>query len=356
MKFSICIPNFNYAHYLGKTLQSVLTQSHADFEIWLSDNASTDQSVALANGLGDPRIQCHVNRRNVGFAGNLDRAAAHATGERIIMLSSDDLMLPGALEAYQKLRTALGNAAERAVFSSDCTIIDGDDQQTGTLQMDASLWKETRHHADLSAAVGAEVVSMDAGALLRASLLQLKNPLSFLATCYPRELYLAVEGYGGSRQFVPDKTFHWKLLSAADRAYLIRIPLFAYRVHTSNQTSQETGLGALKLMIDQYAATFDLDNETMQRAGLNRNDLTDAFVEFDIGRHGLATLARGERTKARRIHTFGKAAYPLQTKRNRKARILSVLLAAGPLGTWIAKRAYAKHLASRESSNHLESR
>ncbi len=97
MKFSICIPNYNYERYLGRTIRSVLDQPDADLEILISDNASTDGSVALAHSFADPRIHIHVNSVNVGFAGNLDRAARMATGQWMIMLSSDDLAPAGAL-------------------------------------------------------------------------------------------------------------------------------------------------------------------------------------------------------------------------------------------------------------------
>ena len=46
-RFSVCIPNFNYEAYLGETLDSVLDQTLRDLEVVVSDNASTDGSVAL---------------------------------------------------------------------------------------------------------------------------------------------------------------------------------------------------------------------------------------------------------------------------------------------------------------------
>ena len=116
MKFSICIPNYNYERYLGRTIASVREQQDVDLEILMSDNASTDGSVALAQSFGDPRIQVHVNAVNVGFAGNLDRAARMATGEWMIMLSSDDLARPGALTTYRGVIDELGLAAEGAVL------------------------------------------------------------------------------------------------------------------------------------------------------------------------------------------------------------------------------------------------
>ena len=125
MKFSICIPNYNYERYLGSTIRSVLEQADVDLEILLSDNASTDGSVALAQSFGDPRIQVRVNAVNVGFAGNLDRAARLATGDWLIMLSSDDLALPGALASYRRLIEALGSGSRRGCADRD----DADDFQ-----------------------------------------------------------------------------------------------------------------------------------------------------------------------------------------------------------------------------------
>ena len=81
MKFSICIPNFNYERYIGRTIRSVLEQSHEDLEILIADNASTDRSVEVIQSIKDARIHVRVNACNVGFAGNLDRAASNAGGD-----------------------------------------------------------------------------------------------------------------------------------------------------------------------------------------------------------------------------------------------------------------------------------
>ena len=140
MKFSICIPNYNYERYLGRTISSVREQQDADLEILMSDNASTDGSVALAQSFADPRIQVHVNAVNVGFAGNLDRAARMASGEWLVMLSSDDLARPGALATYGRLIEALGPAAEGAVLTSSMDMIDSDDRLIDHIGKDESVW------------------------------------------------------------------------------------------------------------------------------------------------------------------------------------------------------------------------
>ena len=172
----------------------------------------------------------------------------------------------------------------------------------------------------------------------------MKNPFNFAATCYPRRLYEAVEGYGAGRLINPDKYFHWKLLGVARRAYFVEQPLFAYRWHEQNQNSQQAASGALKYLVDEYASSLEIDEALLQRLGLSRRAVSDALIEFDIARHGLATLARGNRGRALRILQFGRAIYPESMRHNRNARILSILLRMGPLGVRIAAWAYARHL------------
>ena len=81
----------------------------------------------------------------------------------------------------------------------------------------------------------------------------------------------------------------------------------------------------------------------LARVGISRESVFESFVENDIGRHGLATLAKGQRAKARRILDFGRAAYPVQVRRNRYARALRTLLALGPVGQKIASRLYRSY-------------
>jgi glycosyltransferase involved in cell wall biosynthesis len=141
-KFTVCIPNYNYEKYLGRTIQSILDQTGESLEILVSDNASTDGSAAVVRGFNDSRIQLHVNACNVGFSGNLDRSARGASGALMIMLSSDDLIRPGALAAYRTLFNHLGPAANGVIASSTFDVIDPHDRVTGGLGPNPKLWTE----------------------------------------------------------------------------------------------------------------------------------------------------------------------------------------------------------------------
>jgi len=334
---SVMIPNYNYARYIAETIRSVLGQASVALEIVVSDNASTDDSVAVVRGLGDPRVRIEVNPCNVGFAPNLERVAAMARGRRMLLLSSDDRMAPGAIDAYARLEHALGDRAEHAVWGSATSVIDAEGRAIGRVDADPKLWRGAHEEAELSRAVGHRVRSMRAAELLRRSLELMRSPLPFATTCYARRLHDAAGGYAGGRLINPDKYFLWKLMSVADTIYVIDHPLFDYRVHDAGQGPQEQRSGALKHLTDQYVSTFNLPASVLARAGLERDALAAAFVEQDIGLRGLVALAQGRRTAARRGVHFGIAAYPELTRANPRVWALRVLLALGPAGTRIAR-------------------
>ena len=228
-------------------------------------------------------------------------------------------------------------------------MIDSEGRVTGESGPDPTLWTESDRQAELEELLGGRVYGVKGDELLRRSLAQMKNPFNFAATVYAAPLYHQVEGYGGGRLYNPDKWFHWKVLGNAEMAYYIDRRLFAYRWHGSNQAAQQGANSSLKFLVDEYVSTLELDAGLLERIGLSRDNLLDAFVEYDIARHGLATLAKEGRIRARRILDFGRAAYPQHVRRNRHARMLALLLKLGPLGQKLAERAYR----SRQGSNGM---
>jgi glycosyltransferase involved in cell wall biosynthesis len=334
MTFSICIPNFNYERYLGETIQSVLGQSYQDFEVLVADNASTDASVDIARGFGDRRIKVRINARNVGFGGNLDKAGAMASGDFMIMLSSDDLMRAEALSTYARFIETVG-AERNIVITSSQDVIDQQGKVTGRMFL-RSTWTDSDRDAALSEQFGFPVYRASAREMLRRSLQTMKNPFLFCSTAYPRRLYEQVEGYGGGRTINPDKWFHWKLCAEADEVFYLDHHLFAWRWHPQNQTAQQGG--TLKYIVDDYLSTIEFDGDALAEVGLTRDDLAAAYAEHLIGLHGLAVLARyGDVARARRILRFGKAVYPRHVARNWRARLLGVVLMFGPLAPAVAR-------------------
>src|SRR5688500_7627492 len=79
---SIALPVYNGERYLRETLDSLLNQSFADYELVIVDNASTDATEAIAREYadGDGRITYHRNPENVGAARNFNAAFEMTSG------------------------------------------------------------------------------------------------------------------------------------------------------------------------------------------------------------------------------------------------------------------------------------
>jgi glycosyltransferase involved in cell wall biosynthesis len=89
---SICIPIYNGEKYIEETLNCVVNQTYSNLEIVISDNCSTDNSIALIKKFNDPRIKIYNNVANQGLAYNFKKVFTYATGKYIAFLGADDLM------------------------------------------------------------------------------------------------------------------------------------------------------------------------------------------------------------------------------------------------------------------------
>jgi glycosyltransferase involved in cell wall biosynthesis len=339
LKFSICIPNYNYARYIGETIQSALDQTGVDLEINVADNCSTDGSVGVVTAFRDDRIRIRVNHCNVGFGRNLDKVGQMAEGDVMIMLSSDDRIMPGALEQYRRILEHADEGPSRAIVCSSAQIIDENGNVTGEVGFPhRSLWTESDRVAGAGVEEGVPLYRVAGSELLRRSMKITENPLNFLATAYPRNLYERVEGYGGGRLFAPDKWFHWRLLAEpGTTAFFVKKPLFQYRWHGRNQVAQQKRSGALKLIVDEYLDTVETTDEMLGRAGLTRQELLTAFLEWDVVRRGVYELGVAGRQEALRIYRFGKAAYPAEAIRNAHMWGFGALLCLGPAAAPVAR-------------------
>ncbi|MCO7188752.1 glycosyltransferase family 2 protein [Pseudoalteromonas sp. XMcav2-N-2] len=98
-KVSIIMPCFNSSAYISESIESVLAQSHTDWELIIVDDKSKDESVEIIERfMGDVRIKLIKNEVNRGGAGSRNKAIEVATGRYIAFLDSDDLWEPTKLE------------------------------------------------------------------------------------------------------------------------------------------------------------------------------------------------------------------------------------------------------------------
>ena len=102
--FSIIMPTYNCASVVSKAIRSVLEQSHADFELIIVDDGSSDNTVEVA-GLaicGDEKARIiEAPHKGVSAARNL--GISEARGDKVLFIDSDDKWEPHLLETcFQK--------------------------------------------------------------------------------------------------------------------------------------------------------------------------------------------------------------------------------------------------------------
>lgn len=100
-KVSVIIPAYKVETYIGETVQSVLKQTHQDFEILIIDDGSPDRTADICHQLNDPRIQV-IHQENKGVSRARNTGIHSATGEYIALLDGDDLWQPDKLEKHVK--------------------------------------------------------------------------------------------------------------------------------------------------------------------------------------------------------------------------------------------------------------
>lgn len=97
-RVSIVIPTYNSARYLAETLESILKQSFEDYEIIIVDDGSTDNTKEVLKRYEDS-ISYVFQDNSGGPSRPRNTGISIANGELISFFDSDDIMLPGKLEA-----------------------------------------------------------------------------------------------------------------------------------------------------------------------------------------------------------------------------------------------------------------
>lgn len=97
---SIGLPVFNGENYVREAIDSLLAQTFTDFELLVSDNASTDQtqSICEAYALRDPRVRYVRQDKNLGAGRNFEFVLDHARGTYFMWAAHDDTWAANWLE------------------------------------------------------------------------------------------------------------------------------------------------------------------------------------------------------------------------------------------------------------------
>ncbi len=120
---SVVVTSYNYGQYLPECLRAIFEQDFMPLEVLVIDDASTDDSVQIAEGFQKRHSHLRLlrNQTNQGILAVLNRALHEARGGYILFAAADDWILPGLLSRSMELLRAFPEAALCSALSLQVT-------------------------------------------------------------------------------------------------------------------------------------------------------------------------------------------------------------------------------------------
>lgn len=122
---TIGIPVYNAEKFLKQALDSVLRQTHENFEVLITDDGSTDKSLEIIKSYDDSRIIVLSDGQNKGISYRLNQQIDIAKGKYFVRMDADDIMFPDRLEKQIKF---LENNKNTDAIGSSIVIINDDNE------------------------------------------------------------------------------------------------------------------------------------------------------------------------------------------------------------------------------------
>jgi glycosyltransferase involved in cell wall biosynthesis len=118
---SIILPVHNRPDYLKQAIESVIQQTYNNWELILADDKSKLETHNILKKYESSKIKIKNNKQNLGLFANLNRAINSSQGDYIVLLCSDDFLLPHCL---QTLASFTKFYAEIGLYLTSFNVVD----------------------------------------------------------------------------------------------------------------------------------------------------------------------------------------------------------------------------------------
>lgn len=110
---SICLLTYKRAHALSRTIDSILNQTHTNFELIINDDRSPDhtEQVCREYEKKDSRVKYYKNEKNLRYAGNQNAAIERASSDCVAILHDGDEYRPDLIEKWTSMLVKYPSAA-----------------------------------------------------------------------------------------------------------------------------------------------------------------------------------------------------------------------------------------------------
>lgn len=263
-RISVLMTTYNGAEFIGESIDSILCQTFADFELIIVDDASTDNTPDLIAAYGDPRIRYMRLERNAGAVSARNQGIASARGTYIAPLDHDDLSRPTRLA---RQAAWLDENPDVVMVSSECLVL-----ENGRMYQRPQPFLGTPREAVpffLHLRNGIAYSSI----MFRASI------VGRLGTVF-REEYKYIDDFDLYHRLLPLGSIDW-----------IREPLTIYRAHSGNTTRTNQNLmdnRTASVLASAYLPIFGDSSqhaaELIGRHVVSRIPVSDRSNLMEVGR------------------------------------------------------------------------
>ncbi len=273
---------YNSGKFLALTIESILNQTFSDFELVLSDDGSTDDTLTIADHYAakDPRVKV-LRNPHLGIAAtrNAGLAATDKRSEFITFFDSDDLW---EKEAAAKLIAALEANPQAPAAHGVCRCVDMNGVQF-----------PTDDHADRvrnrRAAIGGKVVPIPRSAPTSFAALLIDNyPTTPGTSMIRRSVFDSIGGFAAATEPCDDWDINLRLARLGDLAFVDEI-LLSWRRHSMAISNVSTRLRTAYL-VARSRSIDALENTAEQRRAARTALLNEVF---DLQKQAGAELKRG---------------------------------------------------------------
>lgn len=243
---AVCIPTYNQSQYLSQAVLSACNQTYPDVEVWVADDASTDETPAIMAALRQqyPQVRYHRQPQNCGIAENSSWLLRQPKTEFVVRLDSDDLLAPEYVDTLVNLAVQYPNAG-----------------YAHTAVQEIGKGGELRRIRRVARSTGFQ----DGETALRASVSGYRTAANILM--FRAEVLRELNFYEGRPEFTEDYDFAVRMADAGYGNVYVDRTLASYRVWADDEGKRAK---RKKIQLEGYIRIFD---ESMipafQRRGWN---------------------------------------------------------------------------------------
>ena len=214
---SIIVPVYNSEKYLRKCVDSILAQTFTDFELFLVNDGSTDDSPGICDDYAsrDPRIRV-IHQVNQGQSVARNNAIGRMSGEWVLFCDSDDWIHPESLERLYN--AAVENDTKISIAGYQETA--GEDPEILPEQLKVELWNPKDFYIQHYIHATLPVMKL----IHRDCLGDLRFPVG---------------------KYIDDEYIVYRILFTQERLAVIPAPFYAYFVNTASLTKRPWNPGRL---------------------------------------------------------------------------------------------------------------